>query len=200
VTTEADPNRARQPGRPFEVDPAEYPFDDHWLEYRDGLIHYVDEGTGPTVLLLHGNPTWSYLYRDVIKELRGECRMIAPDLPGFGMSRGPSDYGFTPPEHADAIAQFVGQLGLGEIVFVVQDWGGPIGMSLATADPSKVRGIVLMNTFAWSATLAQWAFSVVMGGQPFGRWLQTQRNYFAKTMLPDGIHNKARVTRALRDA
>lgn len=196
----ANPDGAGTHARPFEVDPVEYPFDDHWLEYRDGLIHYVDEGTGPTVLLLHGNPTWSYLYRDIIKELRGECRMIAPDLPGFGMSRAPSGYGFTPPEHADAIADLAARLGLRDIILVVQDWGGPIGTSLATADPANVRGLVIINTFAWPATLAQWAFSVVMGGKPFGRWLQTRRNYFAKSMLPDGIHNKARVTQTLRDA
>ena len=56
--------------RPFELSSVEYPFEDHWFSYRDGRIHYVDEGQGPTVLLLHGNPTWSYLYRHVILELR----------------------------------------------------------------------------------------------------------------------------------
>ncbi|WP_331436853.1 alpha/beta fold hydrolase [Gordoniibacillus kamchatkensis] len=75
--------------RPFELDPAEYPFTDRWLPYRDGYIHYVDEGQGPAILLLHGNPTWSYLYRNVIKELRTEFRLIAPDYPGFGMSKAP---------------------------------------------------------------------------------------------------------------
>ena len=86
--------------RPFEVSEDEYPFADHWLEFRDGHIHYVDEGEGPTVLLLHGNPTWSYLYRNVIKGIRGECRLIAPDYPDFGMSRAPVLYGFKPQEHS----------------------------------------------------------------------------------------------------
>lgn len=63
------------------------------MPYRDGMIHYVDEGRGPVILLLHGNPTWSYLYRNVIKELSGECRLIALDYPGLGMSQTPSDYG-----------------------------------------------------------------------------------------------------------
>lgn len=89
--------------RPFHVDAAEYPFADRWLPYRDGAVHYVDEGHGPTVLLLHGNPTWSYLYRNAIEELRGEFRLAAPDYPGFGMSRAPSGYGYAPREHSEAV-------------------------------------------------------------------------------------------------
>jgi len=186
--------------RPFEVDPVEYPFTDHWLSYADGHIHYVDEGGGPIVLLLHGNPTWSYIYRDVIKQLCGECRLVALDLPGFGMSRAPSGYGFTPREHAEMVGDFVGRLQLEDLVLVVQDWGGPIGMSYAVGHKQNVRGLVIMNTWAWPASVSQRLFSVVMGGWPFGYWLQTRRNYFAKVMLPDGIHHKERVTPALRKA
>ena len=186
--------------RPFEVDPAEYPFADHWLSYADGHVHYVDEGSGPTVLLLHGNPAWSYIYRDVIKQLREECRLVALDLPGFGMSRAPSGYGFTPREHADVVSDFVGRLGLEDLVLVVQDWGGPIGMSYAAGHQENVRGLVIMNTWAWPASVSQRLFSVVMGGWPLGYWLQTRRNYFARAMLPDGIHHKERVTPVLRKA
>src|SRR5271170_3943828 len=110
--------------RPFEVDPTEYPFTDHWLPFRDGAIHYIDEGRGPTILLLHGNPTWSYLYRDVIKALREECRLIAPDYPGFGMSRAPANYHFTPQDHSEAVAGLIQHLKLTNLVLVVQDWGG----------------------------------------------------------------------------
>jgi haloalkane dehalogenase len=186
--------------RPFEVDPVEYPFTDRWLSYADGHIHYVDEGSGPTVLLLHGNPTWSYIYRDVIKQLRGECRLVAVDLPGFGMSRAPAGYGFTPREHAGVVTDFVARLELEDLVLVVQDWGGPIGMSYAVGHRENLRGVVIMNTFAWPASVSQRLFSLVMGGWPLGYWLQTQRNYFAKAMLPDGIHHKERVTPALRKA
>jgi pimeloyl-ACP methyl ester carboxylesterase len=65
--------------------------EDHWWPYRDGFIHYVDEGRGPAVLLLQGNPTWSYLYRNVIKELRADYRLIGLDYPGFGMSKAPEE-------------------------------------------------------------------------------------------------------------
>ena len=186
--------------RPFEIDPVDYPFEDHWLSYGDGHIHYVDEGSGPSVLLLHGNPTWSYIYRDIIKELRAECRLVAPDYPGFGVSRAPSGYRFTPQEHSEAVRSFVEHLQLQNLVLVVQDWGGPIGMNFAVGHRERLRGIVIMNTWAWPSSRLQNLFSLVMGGWPLGYWLQTRRNYFAKAMLPDGIHHKERITPALRKA
>jgi haloalkane dehalogenase len=186
--------------RPFNVDPSEYPFSDHWLPCRGGQIHYVDEGQGPVVLLLHGNPTWSYVYRNVIRGLSGECRLIAPDFPGFGMSKAPSEYRFTPQEHSDVLAELVQTLGLKELVLVVQDWGGPIGIHYAVRNRPNVRGLVVMNTWAWPATVPMRLFSLVMGGWPLGYWLQTRRNYFARSVLPGGLCHKERVTQQLRDA
>ncbi len=186
--------------RPFEVDSSEYPFNDHWLPYRDGYIHFVDEGQGPVVLLLHGNPTWSYIYRNVVKDLREECRLVAPDYPGFGMSKAPSAYRFTPQEHSDAITDLISRMKLRDVVLVVQDWGGPIGMNYAVRNRENLGGLVVMNTWAWPASNLQKLFSVVMGGWPVGYWLQTRRNYFAKSMLPDGIYHKEKVTQILRKA
>lgn len=187
--------------RTFEVDLLEYPFKDHWLPYRDGYIHYIDEGTGPTVLLLHGNPTWSYLYRKIVKELSGECRLVAIDYPGFGMSKAPSGYGFTPQEQSDAVMDVIRRLDLKDFVLVVQDWGGPIGFNYAVQHRDNLRGIVLMNTWAWPATLlAMRLFSIAMGGWPLGYWLQTRRNFFAKVIVPHGIHHTENVTESLRHA
>ncbi|WP_245855721.1 alpha/beta fold hydrolase [Paenibacillus rigui] len=187
--------------RPFDVDASEYPFKDHWLPYRDGIIHYIDEGQGPTVLLLHGNPTWSYLYRNVIKELSGSCRLIALDYPGFGMSKAPSGYGFTPQEQSAAVEEFIRHLGLKHFVLVVQDWGGPVGFHYAVRHRENLRGIVLMNTWAWPATLMPMKlFSLAMGGWPLGYWLQTQRNFFAAKIVPHGIHHAENVTESLRKA
>lgn len=186
--------------RPFEVDASEYPFKDHWLPYHDGYLHYVDEGQGSPVLLLHGNPTWSYIYRNVVKGLSGECRLVAPDYPGFGMSKAPSQYGFTPQEHSEAVAYLIDHLKLENFVMVVQDWGGPIGMNYAARNRANLRGMVVMNTWAWPASNLQKVFSLVMGGWPVGYWLQTRRNYFSKSMLPDGIYHKERVTLSLRSA
>jgi haloalkane dehalogenase len=187
--------------RPFEVDSEEYPFKDNWLLYQDGYIHYIDEGYGKTILLLHGNPTWSYLYRNVVKELRDDYRLIALDYPGFGMSKAPSTYGYTPQEHAKALTQFIQQLNLKDFVIVVQDWGGPIGMHYAVHHPENISGIVLMNTWAWPATLpAMRLFSIAMGGWPIGYWLQTKQNFFAKTIVPRGIHQAKKVTNRLKKA
>ncbi|MDD9270807.1 alpha/beta fold hydrolase [Paenibacillus sp. GCM10023248] len=187
--------------RPFELDPAEYPFEDHWLSYRDGHIHYLDEGQGPTVLLLHGNPTWSYLYRNVIKELREDFRLIAPDYPGFGMSKAPAGYRFTPQEQSVAIQELIRYLDLKDFILVVQDWGGPIGMNYAVRHRTNLRGIVVMNTWAWPAKI--WPmklFSLAMGGRPIGYWLQTRFNFFAKVIVPHGIYQTDKVTNSLRRA
>ncbi|GHO50658.1 alpha/beta fold hydrolase [Ktedonospora formicarum] len=187
--------------RPFEVDPSEYPFTDHWMPYRDGYIHYIDEGQGPTILLLHGNPTWSYLYRNIIKELRSNCRLIALDYPGFGMSKAPSHYGFTPQEQSDTVQVFIRRLNLKDVVLVVQDWGGPIGVNYAVQHRENLRGIVVMNTWAWPTTLLPVKlFSLAMGGWPLGYWLQTQRNFFAKHIVPYGIHHTENITNSLRKA
>ncbi|XEC93514.1 alpha/beta fold hydrolase [Paenibacillus tarimensis] len=187
--------------RPFEVDPIEYPFTDRWLPFRDGYIHYLDEGQGPTVLLLHGNPTWSYLYRNVIKELRGECRLIAPDYPGFGMSKAPTDYRFTPQEQSEAVLDLIRRLDLKDFILVVQDWGGPIGLDYAVRHRNNLRGIVVMNTWAWPAKhLPMKMFSLAMGGLLLGYWLQTRRNFFAKVIVPHGIYHTEKVTESLRKA
>jgi haloalkane dehalogenase len=187
--------------RPFEVDLIEYPFTDRWLPYRDGYIHYLDEGQGPTVLLLHGNPTWSYLYRNVIKELRGEYRLIAPDYPGFGMSKAPTGYRFTPQEQSEAVLDLIRRLDLKDFVLVVQDWGGPIGLNYAVRHRKNLRGIVVMNTWAWPAKIfSMKIFSLAMGGWPLGYWLQTRRNFFAKVIVPHGIYHTEKVTDSLRKA
>ncbi len=136
--------------RPFIVDKQEYPFKSNWFE-RDGVsMHYIDEGEGIPIVLCHGNPEWSFIYRDLIKELSGECRLIAYDLPGFGFSDTPDNFGFTPKEHAEWIeALLIDHLKLEKFIIVVQDWGGPTGLSVATDYPERVLGTVISNSTAW---------------------------------------------------
>jgi haloalkane dehalogenase len=186
--------------RPFEVDAREYPFDDHWFPLDDGVIHYVDEGSGPTVLLLHGNPTWSYLYRRVIRKLGGECRLIAPDYPGFGMSKPPSGYGYRPAEHAECVQRLIEHLTLEDLTLVVQDWGGPIGLRYAVEHPGNMRALVLMNTWVFQPSGMATIFSLAMGGWPVGKWLQTRRNFFARRIVPSSIYHKEKVTDSLKAA
>jgi len=86
-------------GRPSWVPADLYPFDSHFKDINGSLVHYLDEGSGPPLILLHGNPTWSFLYRDIITGLRDRYRCIAVDYPGFGLSRTAPTYGYTPAEH-----------------------------------------------------------------------------------------------------
>ncbi len=188
------------PARKFPVDRHEYPFDSHWLERDGARMHYLDEGTGTPVLLLHGNPTWSYLYRNVIKALRNEARLIAPDYPGFGFSDHPPGYGYTPKEHAKWVDTLMDYLGLKKIILVFQDWGGPIGLSIAVQRPQDFAGFVILNTWCWPPDFASRLFSHAMGGSTLGRYLQIKKNFFAKKIVPGGIFHKGKLTATLRKA
>ncbi len=183
--------------RPFAVDTQEYPFTSHWMERSGTRLHYVDEGRGTPVLLLHGNPTWSYLYRNIIKGLAGEARLVAPDYPGFGFSGHPPDYGYTPPEHAQWMTALIDHLALKRIVLVCQDWGGPIGLSIATQRPQDFSGLVIMNTWCWPPTLDASLFSLIMGSRGLGRWLNIRQNFFARKVIPWGIYHKEKLTPTL---
>ncbi len=185
--------------RKFEVDRAEYPFADRWFERGGSALHYVDEGSGPPVLMLHGNPTWSFLYRNVIKELGGACRSIAPDYPGFGLSDHPPGYGYTPQEHAEWIHALIDDAGLKGFVLVLQDWGGPIGLSIAVERPDDVAGLVILNTWAWPPDPRMVVFSLIMGG-PIGKYLHLRRNFFARKIVPSGIARAERRTPAILKA
>jgi haloalkane dehalogenase len=185
--------------RPFIVDSEEYPFEDQWVDIDGAGVHYVDEGEGACVLMLHGNPTWSFVYRKVIKGLSGQCRCIAPDYPGFGYSEHPPGYGYTPQEHAGRITALINHLGLERFILIVQDWGGPIGLSVAVEQSDRIAGIVLCNTWCWRPTVNLHIFSCIMGG-PIGRYLILHHNFFAKVLVPGGVFNRQAKTPAILKA
>lgn len=188
------------PQRKFDIDSNEYPFESHWFKHNDTHMHYVDEGEGIPVVMCHGNPTWSFLYRHIIKELAGECRCIAYDLPGFGFSEHPPSYGYTPQEHAEWIeALVVDHLKLDKFILVVQDWGGPTGLDMATKHPDRVLGVVASSTFAWKTGMVGQIFSRVVGG-PIGRQLVLKKNYFAKNLVPALLAEKNKNNKTIREA
>lgn len=137
--------------RSFEVSRTLYPFDSNWVEIKDHVIHYVDEGSGPVIIMFHGNPSWSLLYSPLIQRLRHKFRCIAPDLPGFGLSSKPAypDYGYTPKEHSDVMTDFLETLNLDSFSIFVQDWGGPIGLAASLNYADSVKNVILGNTWAW---------------------------------------------------
>ena len=127
----------------------DFPFDPVFRDWQGMRLAHVDVGEGPVVLLLHGEPTWSYLWRKVIPPLlEAGFRCVAPDLPGFGRSDKPLDpawYSFD--NHTASIASLLDDLDLSDVTLVMHDWGGPIGLRLATIErPDRVSRLVLMDT------------------------------------------------------
>jgi haloalkane dehalogenase len=158
------------------------------MDLDGGCIHYVDEGAGETLLLLHGNPSWSFLYRKIIAALKSDFRCVALDFPGYGMSDAPAGYGFTPKEHSDVLEHFVDRLGLRDLTVMVQDWGGPIGLGLGGRRPGLVRRLIIGNTFAWPLDGERRirVFSWVMGG-PIGRALTSAFNFVPRYFFRRGL-------------
>jgi haloalkane dehalogenase len=136
----------RTPDERFEGLPG-YDFEPHYTE-QDGLrMHYVEEGAGQPVLLLHGEPSWAFLYRKMIPTLAAIARVVAPDYFGFGRSDKPTrleeySYDF----HYASIERLAGALDLRDATVVVQDWGGPVGLRLAVEHPDRVARLVILNT------------------------------------------------------
>lgn len=126
-----------------------YPFAQHRLEVPGGAINYVDEGQGPAVLMLHGNPTWSFYYRRLIAALSPTHRVIVPDHMGCGLSDKPQDYPYRLSNHIDNLGHLVRHLGLERADLVIHDWGGAIGMGYAVRRELQVRRIVVLNTAAF---------------------------------------------------
>src|SRR5678815_1774091 len=126
-----------------------FEFRPHYLEWRGYRVHYLNEGQGErTYLCLHGNPTWSYLYRRMIPPfVASGARVVAPDLIGFGRSDKPDDEAtYTFDFHREMLLSFVEKLDLRNITLVVQDWGGVLGLTLPMEMPERFERLLLMNT------------------------------------------------------
>lgn len=177
--------------RPAWLDERLYPFESRYIEIEGNRVHYVDEGTGPVLLLLHGNPTWSFLYRDIISGLRYRFRCVAPDYPGFGLSTARRGYGFTPAEHAYVIERLLLALDLSDITVMVQDWGGPIGLGVAGRNPERFRALIVGNTWAWPVNGDRHfeRFSRLLGG-PIGGFAIRNFNAFVNAFIPLGVRRK----------
>ncbi len=174
--------------RPARFDESLFPFESRYLEIGGHQVHYIDEGAGPTLLFLHGNPTWSFLYRHIISALRERFRCIAPDYPGFGRSTAAAGYGYTPAEQADVVEKFLLQLDLRDVTVMGQDWGGPIGLGVATRHPYRFKALIVGNTWAWplNGDAHFERFSGLMGGA-VGRVIIPTFNAFVNLLIPAGV-------------
>lgn len=165
--------------------PGLFPFRGHLREIAGAREHSVDGGSGPPLVMLHGNPTWSFQFRHLILALRSDFRCLALDLPGFGLSDPPPGFGFRPEEYATLVAGWLAACDLRGATLVAHDWGGPIGLAAACAEPGRITRFVLGNTWAWPLNGSfhfEW-FSRLAGG-PVGRFGVRRFNLFVNGLMP----------------
>ncbi len=180
---------------PTWIDREAYPFSPRQFKLPMGTMSYVDEGEGKPLVMVHGNPSWSFEFRALIKHFSRTHRCIAPDQIGFGLSDKPPDWDYLPRHHAENLEKLLDALDLENITMLVGDWGGPIGLSYAIRHPKTVRKILITNTWMWS-TKEDWYYRLFSGfvGGPIGRWLIHRYNLFARTILKATFGDKRKLT------
>ena len=182
------------PRRGFED---EYPFRSHYLDLEGLRYHYVDEGAGAPLLLVHGNPTWSFAWRNLIKDLSADYRVLAVDHIGCGFSDKPRDYPYTFERHIANLHRFVEALDLTHITLLAHDWGGAIGMGAALQTPERFARFVLFNTAAFRSKRLPWRIGVCR--LPWiGPLAVRGLNAFARAALTMAVVKRERMTEAVR--
>jgi len=180
-----------------------YPFDRHWL-VLDGLrYHYLDEGSGEPVVAVHGNPTWSFYYRNLVAALRDDYRVVVPDHMGCGFSDKPGDdeYEYSLEQRIADFSTLMDDLGLHDINLVVHDWGGMIGFAWAVRNPSRVKRLVILNTAAFHLPKSKpfpWQLWMVRD-TPFGSLMVRGLNAFSRGASHVACTRK-KLSKEVRDA
>lgn len=156
----------------------EYPFQSHFINVDEkNQLHYIDEGAGPVIVMLHGNPTWSFFYRNLIKDLSKSHRVIVPDHIGCGLSSKPEDYQYTLINHISNVEKLLNHLNIEKFSLIVHDWGGAIGMGVATRAPQKIEKIVAMNTACFTSEDIPFRINILRND--LGEWMIRSMNAFA---------------------
>lgn len=173
-----------------------YPFNSHYIQLKAGRMHYIDEGQGEVLLFVHGTPTWSFLYRDFIKNLSKDYRCIAIDHLGFGLSEKPDNFSGTPEAHSANLSEFIEMMKLENITLVLHDFGGPIGLGWANAHPEKVKRVILFNTWLWETESNPEVTKVdKLINSWLGRFLYLNLNFSPKVLLKKGFDDKSKLTK-----
>ena len=173
---------------------AQYPFRTREFDTGDGWMSYVDEGRGRPIVFVHGSPTWSYLYRHLIRGLAPYYRCIAPDHLGFGMSEKPANADYRPEMQARRFADLMDYLNIKDCTLVVHDAGGPIGLSWALDYPGRVRDLVLFNTWMWPLHENRPAMRLArLVGNPFNRFYYRALNASPNFILPALFADRHRI-------
>ena len=192
MNSQAQPIASRSP---TWLDRSLYPFTSRWFETVDGPMHYVDEGAGAPIVLVHGTPTWSFMYRHLITRLARSHRVIAVDHLGFGLSAKPANAPYEPKDHARRLHALLDELQLTGLTLVVHDFGGPIGLAAALARPDRVERLVLFNTWLWSVERdPRIASGAKMAASWFGRLLYRHLNFPVKVLMPKAVGSRRVLT------
>ncbi len=178
---------------------SEFPFVRRSVAIGGYRISYVEAGDGDPILFIHGNPTSSYLWRNVLPKVARETgrRGIALDLLGFGMSDKPEDVHYSVRLHADIVEGFIKKLDLTKLILVLHDWGGPLGAAYAAVYPESVRGVALMETFLWPLAwkdFGKYATLFRLFRSPAGYILLQVMNGFVNNVLPGAVLQKENVS------
>lgn len=135
----------------YWLDRSAYPFTSNYFDINGQKLHYIDEGNGETIVFVHGTPSWSFDYRNVIKKLKANFRCIAIDHVGFGLSDKPEYYDYATRNHSKTLEKFVLDKNLDNITMVVHDFGCVIGLDFAIQHPEKIKRLVVLNAWLWSS-------------------------------------------------
>ena len=153
---------------------------------------YVEAGTGDPVLFVHGNPTWSWMWRNAMDTLCANRRCVAVDHVGMGRSDKPEDYPYRLDRHAENLLAVVRHLDLRDVTLVVHDWGGPIGLLAAVREPNRFAKLVLSNTAAFRSERMPW--QIGLARSPVGKLLVRGPNLFVRGLMRQGVADRANIT------
>ncbi|WP_417593295.1 alpha/beta fold hydrolase [Owenweeksia hongkongensis] len=182
------------------VDTSLYPFENKFLRLEAGNMHYVDAGKGDLILFIHGTPTWSFLYRDFIKDLSKDHRCIAIDHLGFGLSEKPDSVSGTPEWHAQNLSEFIKKLDLQDITLVVHDFGGPIGLAAGIENSERIKRVVLFNSWLWATNEGKQAQKIDKTlNSGLGKFLYLNMNFSPKVLLKKGFANKKNLSKEVHE-
>ena len=177
----------------------QYPFTPREFETGDGTMRYLDEGEGRPIVFLHGNPTWSYLYRGLVRALSDGYRCVAPDLLGYGLSDKPAKVDYRPRAQARRLAGLMDVLALDDVTLVVNCAGGPLGLGWAIDHPERVHSLVLFNTWLWPLVENRYAMKLSrLVGNPLNRFYYRALNASPSFILPALFADRHRITRPSR--
>jgi haloalkane dehalogenase len=174
-----------------------YPFESHFLSL-DGLrYHFLDEGQGEPLLLVHGNPTWSFYWRELIRAFRGRQRVVVPDHIGCGLSDKPAQYEYRLARHVDNLRRLLNELDLRHVTLLAHDWGGAIGLGAAVAEPDRFSRFVFFNTAAFRSSRAPWRIRICRAPL-VGKLAVQGLNAFARAAFFMAVEHRDRMTPAVR--